>query len=91
MSLETIMALIAVAVLFLIILVLVGDVIITRAKAAREALARQAAEERAREADLLARYKRTLSEIAVDIDALQAELDAEFGPLPIDKAARLSA
>jgi hypothetical protein len=27
----------------------------------------------------------------VDYDALQAELDAEFGPLPIDKAARLSA
>lgn len=74
---ETIMTLFTVAILFLIILWLLSDAMVRRAKSARAARVLQAAAERAREADLLARYRRTTA--PVDMAALEAELMMEFG------------
>lgn len=67
-----------VAVLGLVVLASVADVLLNRAKAARSARVLKVAAERAREANLMARYRRAFHEPAVDMDALQAELDADF-------------
>lgn len=70
----------------LALLLVIGNVILDRIKQARA----DRAKERSREADLYARYQR-MHEPPLDYDALQAELDAEFAALSVDKAARLSA
>jgi len=75
-----------VSILAIILLIVIGDVIISKAKEARL----EQAKERAREADLYARYQR-MHEPPLDYAALQDELDAEFGTLSVDKASRLSA
>jgi hypothetical protein len=71
-----------VSILAILLLIVIGDAIISKAKAARD--------ERAREADLYARYQR-MHEPPLDYAALQAELDEEFGTLSVEKASRLSA
>jgi len=75
-----------VSILAIILLIVIGDVIISKAKEARL----EQAKERAREGDLYARYQR-MHEPPLDYDAFQDELDAEFAALSVDKAARLSA
>ena len=80
------MTLYVVCILAVILLIVIGDAIISKAKEARL----EQAKERAREADLYARYQR-MHEQPLDYDALQDELDAEFAALSVDKAARLSA
>lgn len=83
---DILMTLSAVSILAVILLIVIGDVIISKAKEARL----EQAKERAREEDLYARYQR-MHEPPLDYDALQAELDEEFASLSADKAARLSA
>jgi len=80
------MALYAVCIVAMALLFVIGNVILDRIKQARADQAR----DRAREEDLYARYQR-MHEPPLDYDALQDELDAEFGTLSVDKAARLSA
>jgi len=75
-----------VSILAIILLIVIGDVIISKAKEARL----EQAKERAREADLYARYQR-MHEPPLDYAALEAELAEEFASLAIDKASRLSA
>jgi len=57
----------------LALLFVIGDVILTRFKQALS----DSAKERAREADLYARYQR-MHEPPLDYEKLQADLDAEF-------------
>jgi hypothetical protein len=83
---EVFTSLYVLSILAVILLIVIGDVIISKAKEARL----EQAKERAREADLFARYQR-MHEPPLDYDALQAELDEEFAALSVDKAARLSA
>jgi len=80
------MTLYIVCILAVILLIVIGDVIISKAKEARL----EQAKERAREADLYARYQR-MHEPPLDYAALKDELDAEFGTLSVDKASLLSA
>jgi hypothetical protein len=84
---ELFMGFYALAVLGLVVLVIAGDLILKRAKAARDKRILKAAAERARERILLARYNRILSD-PVDMDALEAELAKEFGPLSVEQGAR---
>ena len=70
---EIFTALYVVSLLAVILLIVIGDVIISKAKEARL----EQAKERAREADLYARYQR-MHKPPLDYDALQAELDEEF-------------
>lgn len=60
---EILIVLSGVAALGLVVLAFAGDLILNRAKAARAARILKAAAERAREADLYARYQRTRSDI----------------------------
>jgi len=78
-----------VSILAIILLIVIGDVIISKAKEARL----EQAKERAREEDLYARYRRMHSEDEPHFDyaVLEAELDKEFSEPAISKAARLSA
>lgn len=70
-----------VSILAIILLIVIGDAIISKAKAARL----EQAKERAREDNLFARYQR-MREPPLDYAALQAELDAEFA---VERAARM--
>ncbi len=76
------MTLYVLSILAVILLIVIGDVIISKAKEARL----EQAKERAREADLYARYQR-MREPPLDYAALQDELDAEFGTLSIGRSA----
>jgi heme exporter protein D len=83
---EIFTALYVLSFLAITLLFVIGNVIIDRIKQARA----DRAKERAREENLLARYQR-MHEPPLDYAALEAELAADFPPLAIDKASRLSA
>lgn len=76
------MTLYVVCILAIILLIVIGDVIISKAKEARL----EQDKELAREEDLYARYQR-MHEPPLDYAALQDELDAEFATLSIGRSA----
>lgn len=76
---EVLMVLACVSILGLVILGQFGSILLKSIKADRSKRVLQAAAERAREADLYARYRRYNVLPAVDMAALEAELAMEFG------------
>lgn len=85
---EVLMVLACVSILGLVILGQFGSILLRRIKADRSKRILKAASERAREADLLARYRRYNVAPAVDMAALEAELAMEFCTRSVEQGVR---